>query len=94
MTPRHNLLSILHAQATPPSGGETGFADLRAARATLSAPLLERAAKASIHASVRDIADFAKGDEEDLAAFPDASHPVLDTHLLDNGPLLYGTFCG
>lgn len=59
-TPRHNILSILHAQATPPTGGETGFADLRAARHTLSAPLLARAANASIRASVRQIADFAK----------------------------------
>eukprot|EP00310_Coccolithus_braarudii_P024169 CAMPEP_0183334744 /NCGR_PEP_ID=MMETSP0164_2-20130417/3247_1 /TAXON_ID=221442 /ORGANISM="Coccolithus pelagicus ssp braarudi, Strain PLY182g" /LENGTH=343 /DNA_ID=CAMNT_0025503945 /DNA_START=92 /DNA_END=1124 /DNA_ORIENTATION=- len=87
--PHHHILSILHAQAMPPAGGETGFADLRAARATLSAPLLERAANASIRASVRDIADFAKGDEADLRAFPDANHPLLDTHVLDNGPLLY-----
>jgi len=87
--PRHNILSILHAQETPPSGGETGFADLRAARHTLSAPLLARAANASIRTSVRQIADFAKGDEEDLAAFPDAEHPVLDAHWMDGGPLLY-----
>ena len=87
--PRHHLLAVLHAQAMPPSGGDTGFADLRATRATLSAPLLERAANASIRASVRDIADFARGDETDLASFPPATHPVLDTHLLDGGPLLY-----
>jgi taurine dioxygenase len=87
--PKHNVLSILHAQKTPPSGGETGFADLRAAYATLSKPLLERAANASIHVSVRDIGDFAKGTEEDLAAFPDAEHPILDIHCLDGGPLLY-----
>jgi taurine dioxygenase len=87
--PRHNILSILHAQATPPAGGETGFADLRAARHTLSAPLLARAAAASIRASVRQIRDFAQGDEEDLATFPDARHPLLDHHLLDGGPLLY-----
>jgi len=87
--PKHNILSILHAQHAAPTGGETGFADLRAARATLSKPLLERAMNATIHASVRDIADFAKGDEEDLAAFPDADHPILDVHALDSGPLLY-----
>jgi taurine dioxygenase len=87
--PKHNVLSVLHAQKTPPSGGETGFADLRAAYATLSRPLLERAAKASIEVSVRDIADFAKGTEEDLAAFPDANHSILDVHALDGGPLLY-----
>lgn len=87
--PKHNVFSILHAQATPPSGGETGFADLRAARATLSQPLLDRAANATIHVSVRDIADFAKGTEEDLAAFPDAEHPILDHHALDGGPMLY-----
>jgi taurine dioxygenase len=87
--PKHNVLSVLHAQATPPNGGETGFADLRAARATLSKPLLERAAQASIQASVRDIADFAKGTEADLAAFPDAQHAILDHHAMDGGPLLY-----
>ena len=87
--PRHNVLSVLHAQRTPPSGGETGFADLRAARATLSRPLIERAQNASISVSVRDIADFAKGTEEDLQAFPDAQHPILDHHLFDGGPMLY-----
>lgn len=83
------MLSILHAQKTPPEGGETGFADLRAARATLSEPLLERAQLASIECSVRDIADFAKGTEEDLANFPDAKHPLLDYHTVDGGPMLY-----
>ena len=62
---------------------------MRAALATLSKPLIERAANASIEVSVRDIADFAKGTEEDLAAFPDAQHPILDVHALDGGPLLY-----
>jgi taurine dioxygenase len=89
--PKHNVLSILHAQATPPQGGETGFADLiaLAAYATLSKPPLERARNAKIQVSVRDIADFAKGIEEDLAAFPDAEHNILDVHSLDGGPLLY-----
>ncbi len=82
-------MSVLHAQKTPPHGGETGFADLRAARATLSRPLLERARKASIKVSVRDIADFSKGTEEDLVKFPDANHPILDRHSLDGGPMLY-----
>lgn len=82
-------MSILHAQKTPPQGGETGFADLRAARASLSKPLLERAKKASIRVSVRDIADFAKGTEEDLAKFPEANHPILDHHTFDGGPMLY-----
>jgi len=39
--------------------------------------------------SVRDIADFAKGTEDDLAAFPDAQHPILDHHAIDGGPQLY-----
>merc|ERR1712157_668968 len=59
------------------------------ARATLSGPLLERAESASIVASVRDIADFAKGTEEDLSAFPTAEHSILTNHSLDDGPLLY-----
>ena len=41
--PLHNVLSVLHCQSVPPAGGETGFADLRAALATLSGPLRERA---------------------------------------------------
>ena len=44
---------------------------------------------AFIEVSVRDIADFAKGTEEDLAAFPDAKHPLLDVHALDGGPSLF-----
>lgn len=87
--PKHNILSILHAQATPPTGGETGFADLRAAAVTLSRPLLERAQNASILASVRDIADFAKGTEEDLSGFPVAKHGIVAQHGIDGGPLLY-----
>ena len=38
---------------------------------------------------MRDIADFAKGDEEDLARFPDARHAVVQPHGLDGGPTLY-----
>ena len=87
--PHHNVLSILHAQKTPPQGGETGFADLRAARATLSSPLLERAREAFISVNVRDIGDFASGTEEDLSKFPEAHHPILDKHALDGGPMLY-----
>ena len=87
--PKHNILSILHAQKVPPEGGETGFADLRAARATLSAPLLERSKQVSIHASVRKIKDFSNGKEEDYDKFPDAVHNVLAGHSLDGGPMLY-----
>ena len=84
------MLSIVHAQQVPPRGGETGFVDMRAARATLSAPLLERVAKAAIHASVREIKDFRGGDEEDFAMFPKvAVHPLLANHYVDSGPLLY-----
>jgi taurine dioxygenase len=87
--PKHYILSLLHAQSTPPSQGETGFADLRAAYATLSQPLRERAANASIVASVQDIADFRRGSPEDLAKFPDARHTVVDKHRGDQGPLLF-----
>ena len=87
--PKHNLLSILHAQKVPPEGGETGFADLRAARATLSKPLLHRSKGVSIRASVRDIKDFAGGTAEDFALFPDAVHYLLSSHETDGGPLLY-----
>jgi taurine dioxygenase len=87
------LFSILYSAAAPPPGhgGQTGFVDLRAALATLSEPLKERAQGTSIRASVRDIADFTKnGLEEDLAAFPAVRHPLLDTHPSDGTtPNLY-----
>ena len=89
LPPKHCVLSILHARRAPPAGGETGFADLRAALATLSGPLRDRAARASIRASVRDIADFAKGDPADLDRFPDAEHAVVQPHALDGGATLY-----
>ena len=87
--PLHNILSLLYGHRTPPSGGETGFVDLRAARASLPSALAGRAANASVRASVWQIGDFANGDPSDLAAFPDVTHPMLDTHLLDDGPILY-----
>ena len=89
VAPKHNILSILYAQTTPPAGGETGFADLRAARASLSKPLSDRANGTTILASVRDIADFSKGTDEDLSKFPNAEHAILQNHAIDNGPLLY-----
>jgi hypothetical protein len=39
---------------------------------------LERETQASIFASIRGIADFAKGTPEELAAFPDTQHAMLD----------------
>ena len=43
---------MLHCQERPSSGGgETGFAALRAALATISRPILDRAARASILAA-------------------------------------------
>jgi taurine dioxygenase len=88
--PLNNIASVLYAEATPPSGGETGFADMRAARATLSPPLLARAANASIRASVLKIGDIKdRATAEDLAAFPDVTHRILDNHVSDGGPLLY-----
>ena len=53
-----------------------------AARATLSKPLMERAKGTKILASVRDIADFAKGTEEDLSKFPSAEHHIIQNHAL------------
>ena len=90
MAPKHNVLSILHAQATPPVSGETGFSDLRAARASLSQPLLDRARGTKISVSVRDIGDFAKGTEEDLSKFPDAEHDIVQNHALWRSHSVFG----
>ena len=60
-------------------------------RRALNSPVDARAGaeRASIVASVRDIADFAKGDEADLAKFPNATHKFIQPHALDGGPTLY-----
>ncbi|EOD20136.1 hypothetical protein EMIHUDRAFT_242423 [Emiliania huxleyi CCMP1516] len=92
--PKQNIFSVLHAQALPPAGGGTGFADLRAARSTLSQPLLERAARASIRASLIKIlpnpgVSFRGPTAEDIARMPEAEHPMLSRRCLDGGPLLY-----
>ena len=47
------------------------------------------AESASIVASVRDIADFAAGDERRTAKFPNATHKFIQPHALDGGPVLY-----
>jgi len=87
--PKHHVISVLHAQNTPAHQGETGFADLRAAFATLSMRLKKHVGNASIKVSVRDIPDFKNGSPEDLAKFPNTYHPVVDRHPVDNGTLLY-----
>jgi len=88
--PKNNILSIVHAQQVSACGrGQTGFADLRAARAKLSQPLVDLASNATIRASVRCIQDFKNGLEEDYAAFPESEHKILASHSLDDGPMLY-----
>jgi len=90
-SPKQNLLSVIHARQVVSSGGggQTGFADLRAARLALSPKWLDLASNATIHASVRRIQDFANGKEEDYARFPDSTHRILSHHGLDGGPMLY-----
>lgn len=76
---RH-ILSMLYAAAAPPTGGQTGFADLRGALRALSTPLLARARAASIVASVRDIPDFYRyGTDDELSLFDDVTHPMVDS---------------
>ena len=88
--PLQNIVSMLYGQTVSACGrGETGFVDLRAARAMLPPPLRARAADACILASVRKIGDFSEASAEDLAPFPDVSHPMLANHLLDGGEVLY-----
>jgi taurine dioxygenase len=86
---RH-ILSMLYASAAPKTGGQTGFADLRTALSTLSRPLLERARRARILASVRDIPDFIRyGTKEELELFDDVEHPMVDTMPDSTGTSLY-----
>ncbi|KAJ8606029.1 hypothetical protein CTAYLR_010781 [Chrysophaeum taylorii] len=74
------IFSMLACAAAPPSGGETGFADLRSSYATLDPDLKATAANSTIEASVRDIADFVRNAvPEELDLFDDVTHPVVDT---------------
>lgn len=74
------IFSMLVCAASPPVGGETGFADLRNSFATLDQESKHVASSAQITASVRNIRDFTRnGVQAELDLFDDVDHPMIDT---------------
>ena len=76
-------LSMLYAHAVPPSGGETEFADMRAAYEALPEPMQDRidgleAEHSLMHSrALLGFTDFAP---EEHAALPPVRQPVVRTH--------------
>ena len=81
------MLSIVHAQQVPPRGGETGFVDMQAARATLSPRrsggnqiygAFDPNRRVDLHAIDGDL--LARGDVADFLTELDEPAPVHSTH--------------
>ena len=83
-TPVPPSLSILHALELPPTGGDTGFANMYRALETMPASLLARIAGKTIKADLR----FTSGGQlrpgftgkEDIRSAPGPSHPIIRKH--------------
>ena len=75
--------SLLFAHAVPPEGGETEFADMRAAWDALpDARKAQVAGKVAMHSLMysREVIGFTDFAPEEHAAFPAAPHPLVRTH--------------
>jgi alpha-ketoglutarate-dependent 2,4-dichlorophenoxyacetate dioxygenase len=81
--PISGAISMLHAHVVPPKGGETEFADLRAAYDDLDAEtkaMLEGlVAEHSIFQS-RGLLGYTEYTEAERAALPSVRHPLVRTH--------------
>lgn len=83
-TPVPPSLSILHALELPPTGGDTGFANMYRALETMPQPLLARITGKTIKADLR----FTSGGQlrpgftgkEDIRTAPGPSHPMIRKH--------------
>lgn len=76
-------LSMLHAHVLPPSGGETEFADLRAAWDALDAPTKARIEGLSCEHSIfhsRGMLGHTDYNEMERAASPPATHGLVRVH--------------
>lgn len=75
--------SLLHAHAVPPEGGETQFADMRAAWDALPERLRAQAeGRIAMHSLLysREVLGFTDYAPEEREAFPPAPHPLVRTH--------------
>ncbi|HWL46572.1 MAG TPA: TauD/TfdA family dioxygenase [Sphingomonadaceae bacterium] len=82
--------SMLAAHEVPPEGGDTDYADMRAAYRALPAALRERIAPLVAEHSIwhsRVLAGFPEPTREELASQPPARHPLV--HLHHGQPSLY-----
>ncbi len=83
-TPVPPSLSILHALELPPTGGDTGFANMYRALETMPQPILARITGKTIKADLR----FTSGGQlrpgftgkEDIRTAPGPSHPMIRKH--------------
>jgi alpha-ketoglutarate-dependent 2,4-dichlorophenoxyacetate dioxygenase len=84
--------SFLSAHETPPDGGETEFADMRAAYDALPAATKARIAGLTARHSMqhsRKLAGFADFSEEQRTAMPPVSRPLVRVHAESGRPALY-----
>jgi alpha-ketoglutarate-dependent 2,4-dichlorophenoxyacetate dioxygenase len=76
-------LSLLFAHVVPPAGGETEFADLRAAYAALPADIKAKIDGLTVEHSIfcsRSELGFTDYTADERAAYPPARHPLVRTH--------------
>lgn len=81
--PISGALSMLHAHVVPPSGGDTEFADLRAAWDDLDPGLRSTVeGLTAVHSIFHSRGQLGHTDytEAERAALPDVRHPVVRTH--------------
>jgi len=82
--------SILAAHEVPPEGGDTEFADMRAAYRALSQEMRDRIAGLVAEHSIwhsRVLAGFPEPTQEELASQPAVRHPLVHVH--EGQPSLY-----
>jgi alpha-ketoglutarate-dependent 2,4-dichlorophenoxyacetate dioxygenase len=75
--------SLLSAREVPPEGGETEFADLRAAYEALDPAMQERAAELVAEHSIfhsRSLVGYTEFSEEERAALPPVQQPLIRLH--------------
>ncbi len=80
--------TVLHAVKLPAAGGDTSFANMRAAYRRLSRDLRERVERMrSVNGLDRDLIDVRQADRARHAV--PASHPLVRTHPVTGEPALY-----
>jgi alpha-ketoglutarate-dependent taurine dioxygenase len=95
-TARPSLFTILHAFQIPSAGGETQFADMRAAFERLPSELADCLSSAyGIHSYNHELGQVraerysAEGVAEESNRFPDVHHPLVRTHHITGRHALY-----